>query len=155
MRREREAARDVEEAAARWRSRPDRDLLLRGGPLREARALQSLARARLSTDARAFVSASTRSDRRAAAVVVTAASVVLVGLGLLGGLYVHDTKAADQRAEQQKQEAFKVMKVLTEARDQPQAERIREVEGLVAKEHACQKELAKCTDDAGTTAVAP
>jgi eukaryotic-like serine/threonine-protein kinase len=149
VRREREAARDVEDAAARWRARRDRDLLLRGGPLRDARALLDGPRARLSAEARAFVAASTKSERRATAGVITGASVVLVGLGVLGGLYVRDTRTADRRSEAQKQEAFKVMKVLSAARDEPAAARAAEIENLVVEKHACEKELATCRGDAG------
>lgn len=155
MRREREAARDVEEAAARWRARPDRDLLLRGAPLRDARALPRAARARLSPDARAFVTASTNDQRRGAAVVVSATLVVLIGLAVLGRLYVVDTRAAEARSEQQKQEAFKVMKVLAEARDEPKAQRAREIEELLMNKRACEKELARCTGDAGLAPGAP
>jgi hypothetical protein len=92
-----------------------------------------------------FLAASLRSDRRAAAVVVLGASAALLGLGVLGGLYVHDTKAAEGRSQKDKEATFAIMKAIAEARERPGSAAAREVEELVRKEHACQKALSQCS----------
>jgi serine/threonine protein kinase len=151
-RRDREIARDVEEAATRWRAQPGADLLLRGRPLREARALSDSRRSMLSDDARTFVTASRRNEVRSSAGVIGLAGSVFVFAIILGLFYresAKETRAEKLAAEREKTEVAKITKTLVEAANRPKTERERDIEEMVIAKHACEKELARCTGDAG------
>ena len=154
-RRDRELARDVEEAATRWRAQPGPDLLLRGRPLREARALGKSRRAMLSDDASAFVHASRKNELRSSAGVLGLASSVFVFALVLGILYwdsERETRAAKRAANQEKVEVAKITKTLLDARARPRTQQEKDIEQLVVAKHACEKQLQQCGLDAGQPA---
>jgi serine/threonine protein kinase len=151
-RRDREIARDVEEAATRWRAQPGADLLLRGRPLRDARVLAESRRNMLSDEARAFVTASRRNEVRSSAGVIGLAGSVFVFAIILGLFYwqsAKETRAEKLAAEHEKTEVAKITKTLVQAANRPKTDRERDVEEMVTAKHACEKELARCTGDAG------
>jgi hypothetical protein len=146
-RRDRELARDVEEAAARWRAQPGPDLLLRGRPLREARALGKSRRAVLSENASTFIAASRKNELRSSAGVIGLASSVFVFALVLGILYwdsERETRAAKLAANKEKVEVAKITKTLMDARARPRNQQEKDLEDLVIAKHACEKQLAQC-----------
>ncbi|HSO33747.1 MAG TPA: hypothetical protein VLT33_14540, partial [Labilithrix sp.] len=158
QRRDRELARDVEEAVARWQARPGADLLLRGRPLREARALLTARARMLSDDARSYVRASRRSELRSVTGVVGLAASVFVAAGVLGVVYWQsdrETRAEKAAAEREKTEVAKITQTLLEAANRTPAQRDRDIEQMVQAKHACEKQLARCSGDAGAGPVAP
>lgn len=155
LRRERETAREVEEAAARWKRKPERELLLRGSPLGDAQSLRRGTRVKLTPDASAFVEASRRDQRRAWGGLAALVASVLLGAAVLGAFYIHDTRAAERRADAEKEAALRLVAVMSATRNKPQEQRAREVEDLVKKKHACEKQLARCSGDAGAAGATP
>lgn len=148
-RRDRETARDIEEAEARWRAQPGADLLLRGRPLREARALAGARRAMLSAEAHAFVTASRRNELRSSAGVVGLVGSVFVFAVILGLFYwdsAKETRIKKLEAEREKTEVARITKVLVEAASRPATQREKDIEEMVMAKHACEKQLARCTD---------
>ncbi|MDB5213819.1 MAG: uncharacterized protein JWO86_1746 [Myxococcaceae bacterium] len=151
-RRDREIARDVEEASARWHAEPGPDRLFRGRPLRDARALSLSRRTLLSPDARTFVAASRRNELRASAGIIGLASSVFVAAALLGVVYwesTRESRAAQRRAEDEKVELAKITQTLIDARNRPPSQQQRDIQELLMDKRACEKELARCTGDAG------
>jgi serine/threonine protein kinase len=151
-RRDREIARDVEEAAVRWRAQPSADRLFRGRPLHEARSLSSSHRTLLSPEAKTFVAASRKNELRASAGVIGLTSSVFVLAAILGLVYWNSTResrVAQRDAEREKVELAKITQTLIDARNRPPSQAQREVEEMVAEKHACEKQLARCTADAG------
>jgi serine/threonine protein kinase len=154
-RRDRELARDVEEAESRWRAQPGADLLLRGRPLRDARALGRSRRSMLSDGARAFVEASRKNELRSSAGVIGLASSVFVFAIVLGLLYwdsERETRAARRAADHEKVEVAKITTTLIEARSRPQSDQEQDIAAMLVEKRACERQLASCTGDAGTTA---
>lgn len=148
LRRERETVRDIEEAAARWHVRSEQELLLRGSPLRDALALSQVALRRMSPASVSYVRVSRRQARWTTGLVVAVAASVLVGTATLGALYVHDTKAAARQADDEKREALRLYRTMEATRDQPAAEKRRQLDDLVAARAACAKALTRCLGDA-------
>jgi serine/threonine protein kinase len=152
-RRDRETARDVEEAAARWRAEPGPDRLFRGRPLRDARTVSLSRRTLLTPEAQAFIAASRRNELRASAGIVGLASSVFVAAAVLGVVYwesSRESRAAQARAETEKVELAKITQTLIDARNRPASQQQRDIEELLINKRACEKELARCTGDAGT-----
>jgi len=152
-RRDRETARDIEEAAARWKAQPGPDLLLRGRPLREARALGTSRRAMLSEGATAYVAASRKNELRSSAGVIGLASSVFVFAAILALLYWdsdRETRAAKRAADREKVEVAKITQTLLEARSRPKSQQQQDIEQMLVAKRACEKELAQCTGDAGS-----
>jgi serine/threonine protein kinase len=151
-RRDRETARDVEDAAARWRAEPGPDRLFRGRPLRDARALSLSRRTLLSPEAHAFVAASRRNELRASAGIIGLASSVFVAAAILGVVYwesSRESRAAQARAETEKVELAKITKTLIDARNRPPSQQQLDIQELLMAKRACEKDLARCTGDAG------
>ena len=151
-RRDREIARDIEEAAARWRAEPGPDRLFRGRPLRDARALSASRRTLLSPDARTFIAASRRNVLRSSAGVIALASSVFVFAGILALVYwdsTRESRAAQRAAEDEKVELAKITQTLIDARNRPVSQQQRDIQDLLQSKRACEKELARCTGDAG------
>lgn len=151
-RRDRETARDVEDAAARWRAEPGPDRLFRGRPLRDARALSLSRRTLLSPEAHAFVAASRRNELRASAGIIGLASSVFVAAAVLGLVYwesSRESRAAQARAETEKVELAKITQTLIDSRNRPPSQQQRDIQELLMAKRACEKDLVRCTADAG------
>ena len=151
-RRDRETARDVEDAAARWRAEPGADRLFRGRPLRDARALSLSRRTLLSAEAQAFVAASRRNELRASAGIIGLASSVFVAAAVLGVVYwesSRESRAAQARAETEKVKLAKITQTLIDARNRPPSQQQRDIQQLLVEKRVCEKDLARCTADAG------
>lgn len=151
-RRDREIARDVEEAASRWRAEPGPDRLFRGRPLRDARALAATRRTLLSPEAKAFIAASRKNELRAAVGIISLASSVFVFGVILALVYWNSTREsreAQRAAEHEKVELAKITQTLIDARNRPPSQQQRELEELIVAKHSCEKHLAECAADAG------
>jgi hypothetical protein len=147
VRQRRELALEIEQAAARWRERQDSGLLIRGRILRDARELLTTGGVRLSDGARGFITTSRRAEARGVTGVIALVSVVMIGLGVLFGLYrmlQHDAREKERAAEA-------LAARLRDSRQTPEAERAAAVQALLQEKHACEKELRRCTgaQDAG------
>jgi hypothetical protein len=151
-RRDREIARDIEEAATRWQAQPGPDLLLRGRPLRDARALAASRARMLSDGARTFVAASRKNELRSSAGVIGLLASVLVLALVLGFAYwvsERDARAAQRAADREKIEVAKITKTLIASRDRPKSKQEQDIEEMLQEKRTCEKELARCTGDAG------
>jgi serine/threonine protein kinase len=105
-------AEELERDAARWRESPDLVALWRKHRLAFVEGLRGREHARLSEDARAFLSTSRRAERRARLVVMASLSAVLLGITAGVVLYVravqtHEaaTREALEDAKKQKDKA--------------------------------------------------
>ncbi len=151
-RRDREIARDVEEAAKRWHAEPNVDRLIRGRPLRDARALESARGTLLSPEAKAFVAASRKNELRTSVGIISLASSVFVFAAILAGVYwqsTRESRIAQRRAEEEKVELAKITQTLIDARNRPPSQQQRDIQQLVIEKHACERQLARCEGDAG------
>ena len=151
-RRDRELARDVEEAAKRWLAQPGPDLLLRGRPLRDARALGRSRPKLLSASTTAYVAASRKNELRSSAGLVGLGSAVLVFALLLGLLYrdaERETRTAKAAADHEKVEVAAITKTLLDARSRPKSQQEKDIEEMLIAKRACERQLATCTSDAG------
>ena len=151
-RRDREIARDVEEAATRWRAQPSADRLFRGRPLRDARAISSSRRTLLSPDAKTFITASRKNELRASAGIIGLTSSVFVFAVILALVYwdsTRESRAAQRAAEHEKVELAKITQTLIDARNRPPSQAQREIQEMLVEKHACERQLARCTADAG------
>ena len=148
-RRDREIARDIEEAATRWRAQPGTDLLLRGRPLRDARALHRSRQRMLTDDASAFVAASRKNEVRSSAGVIGLTSSVFVFAAVLAVFYwqsSRETQAAKRAANQEKVEVAKITKTLIDSRNRTKTQQELDIEEMLVAKRVCEKELASCTD---------
>ena len=148
-RRDREIARDVEEAAMRWRAQPGTDLLLRGRPLRDARATHRSRPRMLTDDASAFVAVSRKNELRSSAGVIGLTASVFVFAAVLAVFYwqsARETESAKQAANQEKVEVAKITKTLINSRNRTKTQQEKDIEEMLVAKHACEKELAACTD---------
>jgi hypothetical protein len=151
-RRDREIARDIEEAATRWQAQPGPDLLLRGRPLRDARALAASRASMLTDNARTFVSASRKNELRSSAGVIGLLLSVFVLAAVLGFAYWisdRDARAAKLAADQEKVEVAKITKTLVASRNRPKSQQEQDIQEMLVAKRACEKELARCSGDAG------
>ncbi|MDB4935117.1 MAG: uncharacterized protein JWP87_2089 [Labilithrix sp.] len=157
-RRDRELARDVEDAATRWHAQPGPDLLLRGRPLRDARALASSRATMLSENAKTFVATSRNNALRSSAGVIGLLASVFVLASVLGLAYwesERDARAAQRAAEREKVEIAKITKTLIAAQNRPKSQQQQDIEEMLVAKRACEKELARCTGDAGASPPSP
>jgi hypothetical protein len=107
----------------------------------------------LTPEAQAFIAASRRNELRASAGIVGLASSVFVAAAVLGVVYwesSRESRAAQARAETEKVELAKITQTLIDARNRPASQQQRDIEELLINKRACEKELARCTGDAGT-----
>jgi energy-coupling factor transporter ATP-binding protein EcfA2 len=140
VKRERELAEETERAAARWSERKqERSLLLRGRALRDARELERTPAVTLSPAARAFVKASRRAEARGVTGVIALLSSVLIGLGVLFGLY----RLLEKDARQKERAAEQFASTLKKSQSTPEADRVKAIKALLEEKRACEKELEK------------
>jgi hypothetical protein len=111
----------------------------------EGRAVARASVVRLSEDARAFLRASFRDELRSRTGVLALVASVLVAAIVLGALYTR----SEREARDEKERAATITKTLLSARGQPQSKVASSIEELVAAKHACERELARCSGDAG------
>jgi len=150
--RDRELARTIEEAEDRWTAHPGADLLLRGRPLREARALAAARPALLSAPALGFVQASRRNVLRSTSGIVGLTASVFVAavvLGIVTWDAERQARTARVAAEHEKTEIAKITQTFVEASKRPPEQRARDLTELVQAKHACEKQLARCADAGG------
>ncbi len=148
-RRDRETARDIEEAAMRWRAQPGTDLLLRGRPLRDARALHRSRPRMLTDDARGFLAIARKNELRSSAGVIGLTASVFVFAAVLAVFYwqsARETESAKQAANQEKVEVAKITKTLINSRNRTRTQQEQDIEEMLVAKRACEKELAACTD---------
>ena len=141
-RKERELADEVERLARRWTERRERDLLLRGRVLGDARRLDPWL---LGPKTITFLDASRAADLRGRAGVYVLIGSVLAGAFVFALLYV-DTR---RQAEAEKKVAKAFTATLSSARSAPESARAKEFSSIIAQRHACEKALMRCTGDAG------
>jgi hypothetical protein len=97
---DREVAAELEQQAARWASKPARELLWTKGQLAAARAADARGVTTLSGEARAFLRAARFSEVRRTVAGVALVLVVLAGVGLAIGLFESSRqRQQDNRAE--------------------------------------------------------
>jgi hypothetical protein len=141
LRRDRELAAEIEEAAERRKANPERDALLSGRVLADARALVRSRTVPLGGDALALVKASQRRALRSTLGIVALASSVFIGAIVLFSLYWLSER--ETRLEQEQAKA--ITRSLVATRNQPESKIAKDIENLVAAKHECEKQLAKCT----------
>ena len=139
----------LEEAASRWRAQPGTDLLLRGRPLRDARALHGSRRQMLTDEVSAFVAASRKNELRSSAGVIGLTSSVFVFAAVLAVFYwqsSRETEAAKRAANQEKVEVAKITKTLINSRNRTKTQQELDIEEMLVEKRACEKQLAACAD---------
>jgi hypothetical protein len=60
-----------------------------------------------------------------------------------------DARAAQRAADREKIEVAKITKTLIASRDRPKSKQEQDIEEMLQEKRTCEKELARCTGDAG------